>query len=52
MPAGTWLSFGFNRFGYHDDELTAEEWTRTGGYLRLRAKFDESLFRRAGTRQP
>ncbi|MEQ1832023.1 MAG: hypothetical protein ABL977_03125, partial [Candidatus Eisenbacteria bacterium] len=50
LPAGTWLSFGFNRFGYRDDELTAEEWTRTGGYLRLRAKFDETLFRRPGAR--
>ena len=48
LPAGTWLSLGFNRFGYRDDELTAEEWTRTGAYLRLRAKFDESLFRRNG----
>ena len=50
LPAGTWLSFGFNRFGYVDDELTAEEWTRTGGYLRLRAKFDETLFRRPGVK--
>ena len=48
LPGGMWISAGFNRFGYRDDELTAEEWTRTGGFLRLRARFDESLFRRTG----
>jgi hypothetical protein len=48
LPGGMWVSAGFNRFGYRDDELTAEEWTRTGGYLRLRARFDETLFHRAG----
>ena len=48
LPGGMWLSAGFNRFGYRDDELTGEEWTRTGGYVRIRARFDESLFRRAG----
>ena len=48
LPGGMWVSAGFNRFGYRDDELTGEEWTRTGGYIRLRARFDESLFRRAG----
>lgn len=50
LPAGTWLSLGFNRFGYRDDELTADEWTATGGYLRLRARFDETLFRREEAR--
>ncbi len=50
LPAGTWLSLGFNRFGYRDDELTSEEWTRTGGYLSVRTRFDESLFRREGAR--
>ncbi len=50
LPANAWLSVGFNRFGYRDDELTAEEWTRTGGYLRIRTRFDESLFRRNGGR--
>ena len=51
LPAGTWLSLGFNRFGYRDDELTADEWTRTGGYLRIRARFDETLFRREEARR-
>ena len=50
LPAGTWFSFGFNRFGYRDDELTGEEWTRTGAYLRVRTRFDESLFRKPGVR--
>jgi hypothetical protein len=50
LPGGTWLSFGYNHFGYRDDELTSEEWTRTGAYLRLRARFDETLFQRNGRR--
>jgi hypothetical protein len=50
LHANTWLSFGFNRFGYRDDELTSEEWTRTGVYLRIRTRFDESLFRQDGGR--
>ena len=33
-----------NAFGYADDDLTGEEYTRRGMYLRLRARFDESLF--------
>jgi len=48
LPGGMWISAGFNRFGYRDDELTAEEWTRTGGFIRMRARFDESLFHRPG----
>ncbi|HEV2106129.1 MAG TPA: hypothetical protein VGU27_10410, partial [Candidatus Eisenbacteria bacterium] len=43
LPGGAWLSAGFNEFGYRDDELTGEEWTREGAYLRLRVKFDEAL---------
>ncbi len=50
LPAGTWLSFGYNHFGYRDDELTSEEWTRAGGYLRVRTRFDETLFQRNGRR--
>jgi uncharacterized repeat protein (TIGR01451 family) len=40
---GVWLSGGINRFGYDDQELTGEEYTRAGAYLRLRCKFDEDL---------
>ena len=47
LPNGAWASLGFNRFGYSDDDLTGEEWTRSGAYLRLRVKFDESFVRRA-----
>ena len=50
LPGGTWVSLGYNALGYSDDELTAEQWTRSGPYLRLRVKFDESLFRGTGVR--
>jgi uncharacterized repeat protein (TIGR01451 family) len=50
LPAGTWVSIGYNHFGYRDDELTSEEWTRSGGYLRIRTRFDEALFQRDGRR--
>jgi len=43
LAPGVWLSAGYNRFGYADDELTGEEWTRQGVHLRIRAKFDESI---------
>jgi hypothetical protein len=33
--------------GYADDDLTGEEWTRQGAYLRVRARFDETLWRGA-----
>ena len=39
-----WLSLGYNHLGYSDDELTGEEYTRQGVALRVRAKFDETLF--------
>ncbi len=51
LPMGVWLTLGFNQFGYRDDELTDQEWTREGGYLRLRMKLDESTLRRAGGRR-
>ncbi len=43
LAPGVWLSAGYNRFGYSDDELTGEEYTRQGVHLRVRAKFDEKL---------
>ena len=51
LRGGAWLSLGFNRFGYVDDELTSEEWTRTGAYLRVRVKFDETMFRPTSVRR-
>ncbi len=39
-----WLSLGYNWFGFADRDLTAQDITQRGGYLRLRFKFDEALF--------
>jgi hypothetical protein len=43
-----WLSAGWNYFGYRDPDLPDEEWTETGLYLRMRAKFDEALLQSLG----
>jgi hypothetical protein len=40
-----WLSAGYNWTGFSDRDLTAGEYTNRGGYIRLRYKFDENLFR-------
>ncbi|MDA7417542.1 OmpA family protein [Xenophilus arseniciresistens] len=37
-----WLSAGYNFVGLHDKDLTANEYTSKGAYLRLRFKFDET----------
>ena len=42
-----WLSVGWNLFGFTDRDLTAQDYTNPGVYLRLRWKFDEALFKRA-----
>jgi hypothetical protein len=52
LPGNTWLSLGFNRFGYSDDELTGQEWTSAGVYLRVRTRFDESLLQRFSGGRP
>lgn len=40
-----WLSVGFNRSGFAADrDLAGYEYTQQGAYLRLRFKFDQSLF--------
>ena len=39
-----WLSAGYNFVGLHDRDLTANEYTSKGAYLRLRFKFDETTF--------
>lgn len=44
VAANLWISTGYNFFGYSDKDLTAEEYTNDGVYLRLRFKFDEDLF--------
>ncbi len=40
-----WISAGFNVSGFKGDvDLTGYEYTQRGGYLRLRFKFDETVF--------
>ena len=39
-----WLSLGVNAFGFTDRDLTAQDYTQRGVYVRLRFKFDEALF--------
>lgn len=52
MGHDVWMSAGWNWTGYEDPELTSDEFTRAGAYIRMRAKFDESLLLgdRAGSR--
>ena len=38
------LSLGWNVFGFTDRDLSAQNYTQRGFYLRLRFKFDEALF--------
>lgn len=52
LQRDVWLSAGWNRFGYTDADLPADGWTEEGVYLRLRAKFDESVFGRLGSALP
>jgi large repetitive protein len=42
---GVWLSAGWNYFGYQDPDLPTEEYTQRGPFIRLRARFDEDLFK-------
>jgi hypothetical protein len=52
-----WLSAGYNWRGFSSD-LTLDDYTQRGAYIRLRAKFDETLFgvnredNRTGTQIP
>jgi uncharacterized repeat protein (TIGR01451 family) len=39
-----WLSGGYNFFGFHDRDLQGADYTDRGVYVRMRYKFDESLF--------
>lgn len=45
LTSNLWLSAGYNWRGFHDDDITAGEYTNQGSFLRLRFKFDENLFR-------
>jgi uncharacterized repeat protein (TIGR01451 family) len=39
-----WLSLGYNLSGFRDRDLADDNTTAAGAYLRMRFKFDESLF--------
>ena len=43
LTKNLWLSVGYNRFGFRDDDLAGEGYTNKGVFLRLRYKFDENL---------
>lgn len=40
-----WVSTGYNFMGFRSDDLTGEDITRRGAYIRLRFKFDENLLK-------
>jgi len=40
-----WGSAGYNLFGFEDEDLSADEHTDQGVYVRLRFNFDEELFK-------
>ncbi|MBL8330928.1 MAG: hypothetical protein JNJ71_18975 [Rubrivivax sp.] len=47
LKQNLWLSAGFNAAGFAGDaDLAGYEYTRAGAYIRLRFKFDETLFKR------
>lgn len=46
VTSNLWLSAGYNFAGFRDDDLTGGEYTDQGIYLRLRFKFDETVFKR------
>ncbi|MFP8834006.1 hypothetical protein ACLIJR_07020 [Hydrogenophaga sp. XSHU_21] len=45
VKSNLWLSVGYNVRGFRDDELQGSAYTQKGVYVRLRFKFDETLFR-------
>ena len=42
MAKDLWISAGYNFVGLNDRDLTANEYTSKGAYIRLRFKFDET----------
>lgn len=42
-----WVSAGYNFVGLKDPDLTANEYTSKGPYMRVRMKFDENSFKNA-----
>jgi len=45
LASNLWFSAGYNLYGFHDDDLEGEDYTRQGPFVRLRFKFDEDLFK-------
>ncbi len=45
VVTNVWVSMGYNWSGFYDRDLSASDYTQRGIYLRLRAKFDEKMFR-------
>jgi hypothetical protein len=44
LKENLWLSVGHNQRGFSDRDLSGADYTARGSYLRLRFKFDETLF--------
>ena len=40
-----WVSVGYNLVGFKDADLSGEDITRRGAFIRMRFKFDESIFK-------
>jgi len=43
LTANLWLSAGYNIFGFYDKDLSGENYTNPGFFMRMRFKFDEHL---------
>ena len=46
VTKNVWVSAGYNISGFSDRDLTGSDYTTRGIYVRLRFKFDESIFKR------
>jgi hypothetical protein len=45
-----WLSVGWNFAGFHDRDFEASRYTRSGPYVTMRLKFDQTSFEGLGLR--
>ena len=45
LKANLWLSAGYNVSGFRERDLSSADYTAKGAFLRLRFKFDETLFK-------
>jgi hypothetical protein len=44
LMKNVWLSAGYNVLGLREPDLTGQNYTHRGAYLRIRLKFDETAF--------